>query len=125
MKVEVQLYATLSKYLPKGSGHRKAVMECVEGTTVRHLIERLGIPTQHPNMVLVNGLHADPDVQLKDGDVLSVFPPLAGGRQSRVPDSGRDGESGGALSLPRDPSAGSGDSRDACGAGYAPEPGGT
>ena len=80
MKVEVQLYATLSQYLPKGAQNRRAVMEFADGITVRQVIDQLGIPTQHPNMVLVNGIHAQDDAPLQDGDVLSVFPPLAGGR---------------------------------------------
>ncbi|MGH7411745.1 MAG: MoaD/ThiS family protein [Candidatus Methylomirabilis sp.] len=79
MKVEVQLYATLSQYLPKGAQNRRAVMEFADGITVRQVIDQLGIPTQHPNMVLVNGIHAQDDAPLQDGDVLSVFPPLAGG----------------------------------------------
>ena len=80
MKVEVQLYATLSQYLPKGAQNRRAVMEFADGMTVRQVIDQLGIPTQHPNMVLVNGIHAQDDAPLKDGDILAVFPPLAGGR---------------------------------------------
>ena len=79
MKIEVQLYATLDQYLPKGSENRKAVIECADGVTAGQVIDRLGIPKAHPNMVLINGIHARDDAPLKDGDVLSVFPPLAGG----------------------------------------------
>ncbi len=79
MKIEVQLYATLSQYLPKGAKNRKAVMEFDDGLTVGKVIDQLGIPKEHPNMVLVNGIHARDDAPLKDGDVLAVFPPLAGG----------------------------------------------
>jgi len=80
MKIEVQLYATLSQYLPKGAQNHKAVMEFADGLTVGQVIDRLGIPPEHPDMVLVNGIHAQDDAPLNDGDVLSVFPPLAGGR---------------------------------------------
>ena len=80
MKIEVQLYATLFQYLPKGAQNRRAVMEFADGITVGQVINQLGIPTQHQNMVLVNGTHAQEDAPLKDGDVLSVFPPIAGGR---------------------------------------------
>ncbi len=79
MKIEVQLYATLSQYLPKGALDRKAVMEFGDGLTVGKVLDQLGIPKEHPNMVLVNGVHAQDDAPLKDGDVLAVFPPLAGG----------------------------------------------
>ena len=80
MKIEVQLYATLSQYLLKGAEKRRAVMEFIDGTTVGRLLDQLGIPKEHPSMVLVNGIHAPDDTPLKDGDVLAVFPPLAGGR---------------------------------------------
>ncbi|HLC20878.1 MAG TPA: MoaD/ThiS family protein [Candidatus Methylomirabilis sp.] len=79
MKIEVQLYATLAQYLPKGAQNRRAVMEVGDGWTVGKVIDQLGIPKEHPNMVLVNGIHAQDDLALKDGDVLAVFPPLAGG----------------------------------------------
>jgi len=55
-------------------------MEFAEGVTVGQVIDTLGIPKDHPNMVLVNGNHAEESAPLEDGDVLSVFPPLAGGR---------------------------------------------
>ncbi len=80
MKIEVRLYATLNQYLPKGSENRRAVIECADGATALQVIGQLGIPREHPNMVLVNGIHAQDDAPLKDGDVLSVFPPLAGGK---------------------------------------------
>ena len=79
MKIEVQLYATLSQYLPKGAQNRKAVMEFADGLTVGQVVEQLGIAREHPDMVLVNGVHAQDNAPLKDGDVLAVFPPLAGG----------------------------------------------
>ena len=80
MKIEVALYATLSEYLPKGAQNRKAVMEFADGTTVGQVMDQLGIPHEHHNMVLVNGMHAQNDAPLRDGDALAVFPPLAGGR---------------------------------------------
>ena len=80
MKIQVQLYATLSRYLPKGAENRKAVMEFGDGLTVGQVIDQLGIPKEHPNMVLVNGIHAQDDAPPKDGDILAMFPPLAGGR---------------------------------------------
>lgn len=79
MKVEVQLYATLTKYLPPGSEGKKAVIEVADDTTVAGLLKYLKVPTEHPNITLVNGIQAEDDATLKDGDVVTVFPPLAGG----------------------------------------------
>jgi hypothetical protein len=47
-------------------------------------MRQLGIPHDHPNILLVNGKQANPDTVLKDGETLAVFPPLAGGWVQRV-----------------------------------------
>lgn len=80
MKIEVALYATLAQYLPKGSQGHKATMECADGVTVGQVIDQLGIPKPRPTMVLINGLQAGEDTLLKEGDLLALFPSLAGGR---------------------------------------------
>ena len=79
MKIEVALYATLSQYLPPGAQNRKAVIEVRDGATVREVMTQLRIPQELPNILLVNGRQASEDAALKDGEALSIFPPLAGG----------------------------------------------
>lgn len=79
MKVEVSLFGTLAQYLPGGAQGRTVIMDCRDGVTVRQVIDRIGIPKPYPAMLLVNGIHADPDTQLQEGDLLALFPPLAGG----------------------------------------------
>jgi molybdopterin converting factor small subunit len=79
MKIEVALYATLSKYLPPGAQSRKAVIEVRDGSTIRDVLSHLGIPQDLPNILLANGRQALEESVLRDGDTLSVFPPLAGG----------------------------------------------
>ena len=79
MKIQVALYATLSQYLPPGAQNRKAAIEIREGATLRDVLDQLGIPQDLPNILLVNGRQAPEETVLKDGEVLSVFPPLAGG----------------------------------------------
>lgn len=79
MKIQVALYATLSQYLPAGAENRKATIEVRDTATVRDVLTQLGIPQDLPNILLVNGRQAPEDTVLKDGEVVSVFPPLAGG----------------------------------------------
>jgi molybdopterin converting factor small subunit len=79
MKIQVALYATLSQYLPPGAQNRKAAIEIRDGATVRDLLDQLGIPQDLPNILLVNGRQSSEETALKDGEVVSVFPPLAGG----------------------------------------------
>ncbi len=86
MKIEIALYATLSKYLPPGAQNRKAVIEVKDGTTVREVMDQLGIPAELPNILLVNGRQSPEDTVLKDGEILSIFPPLAGGSAAARPE---------------------------------------
>lgn len=79
MEVEVKLFATLREYLPKGSGRFSCRLEIDGQTTVQDILERLKIPEGIPKIILVNGIHGKKGQVLKDGDVVSIFPPVAGG----------------------------------------------
>jgi len=79
MKVELNLFASLKRYMPyKGNGSCCTV-EISEGTKVRRLLEQLQIPAHAVKLVFLNGVHARGDEILKDGDRVGVFPPVAGG----------------------------------------------
>lgn len=83
MRVEVQLHATLVPFLPPGSRDGIAAVELDDDATVAVLIGRLAIPAELSRVVLVNGHDVDDDTTLHAGDVVDVFPPLAGGAGSR------------------------------------------
>ncbi len=79
MKVEVRLFATFGAYLPPGSTSGTAMIDVPEGATVADVAAHLGIPAALPRMALVNGEDADPGRRLASDDVVTLFPPLAGG----------------------------------------------
>jgi molybdopterin converting factor small subunit len=79
MKIEVRLFATFREYLPAGCDGFSFVKVLDRETTVGEVVEALKLPEQLPKIIIVNGIHAAPDYVLKDGDVLSLFPPIAGG----------------------------------------------
>ena len=79
MKIEVKLFATLRDYLPEGSGRFSCSMEMEGQARVKDILERLKIPEEIPKIILVNGIHGKIDQILKEGDVVSIFPPVAGG----------------------------------------------
>ncbi len=79
MKVQVHLFATLASYLPEGTAGDGAILEVPDGTTVADLIGVLAIPEDLDCIRVVNGRDAPPDHRLVAGDVVSLFPPLAGG----------------------------------------------
>jgi molybdopterin converting factor small subunit len=79
MKIEVRLFATLAGYLPTAPGRGPGILEVPDGSTVGVVVSSLGISEEMPAVTLVNGRDAAPEQVLKDGDVLALFPPLAGG----------------------------------------------
>ena len=80
MTVEVRLFATLARYLPPDSKAGAAVVELSDQATIADLIQRLGVPRDLECVVLLNGANVDTDARLRGGDVIDIFPPLAGGR---------------------------------------------
>jgi len=79
VRVEVRLFATLVPFLPPDSRDGAAVLEVPEGSTVHDVVRRLGIPADLERVTLLNGGDSAPDARLHAGDVVTVFPPLAGG----------------------------------------------
>ena len=80
MKVQVQLFATLTVFLPQGGHQGVATLEVPERSTVRDLVQRLGLPTDLERVTLVNGSDSLPERALHHDDVVAIFPPLAGGQ---------------------------------------------
>jgi len=80
VEITLELFATLTKYLPAGSTGKRSTLMVQGGTTVAQVMEGLGIPDDMPYVTLVNGRHTEADHVLQPGDRLSAFPPLAGGR---------------------------------------------
>lgn len=79
MQVEVHLFATLERFLPPGSRNGIAILDVPDGSTASDVATRLGIPTGFERVLLVNGREARPEERLAAGDVLDLYPPLAGG----------------------------------------------
>jgi sulfur carrier protein ThiS len=83
MRVTVKLYATLSDYLPGGSKNNRIDIEVAEQATVFDVLQPFGLPPRLTHLVLVNGVFVPPDERagkcLDNGDVLAVWPPIAGG----------------------------------------------
>ncbi len=79
MKIEIKLFANFREYLPPGSEKYTCWLDLEEGITIGQALEKLKIPDSLPMITLVNGIHRTFEDRLQVGDVLSVFPPVAGG----------------------------------------------
>jgi molybdopterin converting factor small subunit len=80
MQIELRLFASLRKQLPAGSPRGKCTLELPDDTTIGAVCKQMQIARASAQMVLVNGEHDRNFARvLHDGDVLSIFPPVAGG----------------------------------------------
>ncbi|GAG09562.1 unnamed protein product [marine sediment metagenome] len=76
MVVNVKLMSMFAKYL---KNHPDGRIDIEEGTTVRRLVEMLGLPVKLVRIITVNGKQEDLDKALSDEDLLYIFPPAIGG----------------------------------------------
>ncbi len=84
MKIEFKLYASLGQYLPAAVRQdNRMPLELAEGATIGQVIEPFGLPEKLVHLVLVNGVYVAPPERLshvlQEGDVLAIWPPIAGG----------------------------------------------
>ncbi|MEJ2725706.1 MAG: MoaD/ThiS family protein [Deltaproteobacteria bacterium] len=80
MKIEFKLYASLARFMPDQKGGTAAnVLEVDEGTTIVDFLDALKVPADAVKLIFLNGVHAQGNEVLKEGDRVGVFPPVAGG----------------------------------------------
>ena len=72
--IEVRFFATLRQ----GRGKITEV-PAEEVSTAGDILRRFEIPAEEVAILLINGFHSKPEDPVKDGDVVSLFPPVGGG----------------------------------------------
>jgi molybdopterin converting factor small subunit len=80
MKVGVRLFANLREFAPEAMHGAAFVIELSDHAPLQSLLATLHLPDHLPTIVLVNGSFASETTQLTEGDTVSIFPPLIGGR---------------------------------------------
>jgi sulfur carrier protein ThiS len=77
MRVQLKLIATYREFLPpKYEG--KADIDVPEGATAVAVLADLGVPINE-SVILVDGRSPNPGETLQEGNVVFVFPAMAGG----------------------------------------------
>ena len=72
--IEVRFFATLR------NGRSKITeVPAEEVSTAGDILRRFEIPAGEVAILLINGFHSKPENSVKDGDIISLFPPVGGG----------------------------------------------
>ena len=74
MEIEVKLFASFRK--------GRWLSKCLsfdEEVIIKDILKTLSIDENEIGMILINGTYKKIDTPLKDGDILAIFPPVAGG----------------------------------------------
>lgn len=72
--IEVRLFATLRQ----GRG-KVQMLQAADFSTAGDIIRHLEIPVEEVAILLINGFHKKPENEVKDGDIVALFPPVGGG----------------------------------------------
>jgi sulfur carrier protein ThiS len=84
MQVTLKLYATLTDYLPAAARCTNQVrLDVPPDATVETLIAPFNLPPKLAHLLLINGVFVPRNErnlrQLREGDVVAIWPPIAGG----------------------------------------------
>ena len=72
--IEVRLFAGLREGRQKIYQMDNTYIACVQD-----VMDLLNIKRSEVNILLINGFHQKPETEVKDGDVVSLFPAVGGG----------------------------------------------
>jgi len=74
MEVEIRLFASFKKRCWKSKR-----LHFSDAVQIIDILDILQIDVEEIGMILVNGSYQTVDYNLKDGDILALFPPISGG----------------------------------------------
>ncbi len=73
--VTIKLFATLKKYSPPDADNYPVT----PGSTLRDLVDGLGISEDEAKIIFIDGVKATLDFALQGGETVAIFPPIGGG----------------------------------------------
>ena len=84
MKITLKLFATLGDLLPANAVRNIANIQIEPDASLNDIIDQYKVPRELAHLVLINGVFVcdtdrDQKGQLKEDDVLAIWPPVAGG----------------------------------------------
>ena len=80
MHITVNIYSYLRYYLRDAEKFfQEKEWDVPEGSTIRHVVEKLKLPVEIRVTVLLNSNSVDQTTSLKEGDIVHILPQMVGG----------------------------------------------
>ena len=78
MSVKVKLFSSLREHREDKGCVKECSFDLSEGKTVAEAAEKLQVKKEDIKIILINGRDAELDSEIKEGDVVALFPPTGG-----------------------------------------------
>jgi len=81
LKVTYKLFANFRDLAPEDTANGRWDMELPDNYDIKMALKKIGVETDGGTaaLIMINGRVVQEDTPVKDGDEISVFPPLVGG----------------------------------------------
>ena len=84
MEIELKLFMMFKKYGPPNQVDGRSRMQVEPGTRFIDILNTINMPIEEDKIIVINGIShkqcdAVNELAIKDGDIVAIFPPIAGG----------------------------------------------
>ena len=84
MEIELKLFMMFKKYGPPDQVDGRSRMQVEPGTRFIDILNTISMPVEEDKIIVINGIShkqcdAVNELEIKDGDIVAIFPPIAGG----------------------------------------------
>ena len=74
IKISIHFYRELNDFLARKKRDNSVNIELSEHSSIKDVIENLGVPHPEVRLILVNGKTANFEYNIQDGDEIQVYP---------------------------------------------------
>ena len=83
LEVKVLCFGAMREFLPPGAAGNSAVVQVPPGSRVGHVVDAFGAPRRLVFALLVDGVQATLESEVRDGSEVTLMPPFAGGSETK------------------------------------------